>query len=97
MLDKFQTKKFFQHFVLLIRLINVRKIFIRNERGNSMKKIILQHKFWLAAVLFATAGLTAVELLKAFLMQYILEDVYKRQVSACAMSFSIISLQGRIS
>lgn len=61
-----------------------------------MKKIILQHKFWLAAVLFATAGLTTVELLKAFLMQYILDSAtigtMERLQTACILAIGFLIL-----
>ena len=61
-----------------------------------MKKIVLQHKFWLAAVIFATAGLTAVELLKAFLMQYILDSAtigtMERLQTACFLTIGFLIL-----
>lgn len=61
-----------------------------------MKKVILQHKFWLAAVIFATAGLTTVELLKAFLMQYILDSAtigtMERLQTACFLTIGFLIL-----
>ena len=61
-----------------------------------MKKVILQHKFWLVAVIFATAGLTTVELLKAFLMQYILDSAtigtMERLQTACFLTLGFLIL-----
>lgn len=39
-----------------------------------MKKILLQHKFWLTLTIFSVLGLTFSELLKAYTMQYILDS-----------------------
>jgi len=66
------------------------------EKGKTMKKVILQHKFWLVAVIFATAGLTTVELLKAFLMQYILDSAtigtMERLQTACFLTLGFLIL-----
>ncbi len=61
-----------------------------------MKKVILQHKFWLTAVVLSIAAITADELLKAFLMQYILdsavEGTIERLQTACAFTAGYLIL-----
>lgn len=61
----------------------------RNKRARKkekMRKVILQHKFWLAAVILSVVGVTVDELLKAFLLQYILDSAVAGEMEGLKLS-----------